>query len=354
MTDPIEAARSAGLRYTTDHSLGYRRKRCGQGFIYISSDGQPLKDRAEIARIKALVIPPAWQEVWICQNPNGHLQATGRDAKWRKQYRYHPRWRTVRDEDKYSHLIEFASKLPLIRRQVRKDMGLPGLPKRKVLATLVQLLEATFIRIGNEEYARHNNSFGLTTLRNRHAVVSGKGLRFEFKGKGGKHHLITLRDRRLAQIVKKCQELPGYELFQFLDESQQRQSIDSGDVNEYLKGIANQDFTAKDYRTWAGTVLASMALKEMREFKSQTEAKTNVVKAIDAVAAKLGNTRSICRKCYIHPAVIDAYLDGTMFHTYKLQGIKTPHNGLRSEETVVVSLLQQRLSRKSQQDQKAS
>jgi DNA topoisomerase I len=354
VTDPIEAARSAGLRYTTDHSSGYRRKRFGKGFIYISRDGQPLKDREEIARIEALVIPPAWQEVWICQNPNGHLQATGRDARRRKQYRYHSRWRVVRDADKYARLIEFAGRLPQIRRQVQKDMGLPGLPKRKVLATLVQLLETTFIRIGNEEYARHNNSFGLTTLRNRHAAVSGEELRFEFRGKGGKDHVISLRDRRLARIVKKCQELPGHELFQFLDETQQRQSIDSGDVNEYLKEITNQDFTAKDYRTWAGTVLASLALKDCQGFKSQTEGKRNIVKAIEAVASKLGNTRSICRKCYIHPAVIDAYLDGTMLRNLKPRRTKASAAGLRPEEAMVVALLQQRLIRECEEGKRAS
>ena len=351
VTDAIKAAQSAGLRYTTDQSPGYRRRRRGLGFLYTSNDGRPLTDRREIARIKALVIPPAWDEVWICENPNGHLQTTGRDSRRRKQYRYHPRWRVVRDQVKYARLLEFAAKLPLIRKQVRKDMELRGLPRRKVLGTLVQLLEATLIRVGNQEYARHNNSFGLTTLRNRHAAVIGEKLSFEFRGKGGKVHVISLRDRRLAQIVRRCQELPGHELFQFLDENGQHQSIDSGDVNEYLREIANEEFTAKDYRTWAGTVLATRTLQTFEPFKSQTEAKRNVVKAIEAVASKLGNTRSICRKCYIHPAVIDAYVDGTMLSTPKQRRTSA---GLRPEEAAVVALLRRRLALKYERDKKAS
>jgi DNA topoisomerase-1 len=354
-TDSVEAARSAGLRYTTDHNPGYQRKRSGKKFIYLTSNGQLLKDRRELARIEALVIPPAWEGVWICQSPSGHLQATGRDSKGRKQYLYHRSWRMVRDQNKYARLIEFASRLPAIRRQVRKDMALPGLTKQKVLAAIVQLLEATLIRVGNEKYARHNNSFGLTTMRNRHAAISGQELRFEFKGKGGKQHVVCLRDGRLARIVRRCQELPGHELFQFLDDNKQLQSIDSGDVNEYLRKLAKQDFTAKDYRTWAGTVLAALALTEVQAFDNRTQAKGNIVSAIKKVASRLGNTPSICRKCYIHPAVIEAYLDGTILRTLKLPADqKTSIQGLQPHESAVLALLQQRLTRKVEERRKES
>ena len=346
--DPMRVARSAGLRYTTDHSPGYQRRRQGRGFVYLDADNSPVVDRDELRRIKSLVIPPAWKEVWISAIANGHLQATGRDSKGRKQYRYHERWRKVRDETKYARLIQFAGQLPRIRKQVWKDMGLRGLPKRKVLATIVRLLETTLIRVGNEEYARSNNSFGLTTLRNRHAEVSGQSLRFEFRGKGGKSHVVCMRDRRVAAIVRRCQDLPGRELFQYLDENGARQTVDSGDVNQYLKDITQEDFTAKDYRTWAGTLLAALALKELEAFDSHTQAKRNIVRAIETVASRLGNTPTICRKCYVHPVVIDSYLDGTMLQTLKgraEQEMTKSLRGLRSEESAVLALLQQRLLR---------
>lgn len=350
LTNPVQAARAAGLCYTTDHSPGYQRKKTGKSFVYLCGQ-KPIRDQDELRRIKALVIPPAWKEVWICAISNGHLQATGRDAKGRKQYRYHARWRTVRDENKYARLVEFANKLPIIRKQIQKDLKLPGLPKRKVLATLVRLLETTLIRVGNEEYARNNNSFGLTTMRNRHAEVSGHALRFEFRGKSGKEHVVRLRDSRVAAIVRRCRELPGHELFQYLDEDGQRQSIDSGDVNQYLKDIAKENFTAKDFRTWAGTVLTTLALREFESFENQAQARKNIVRAIEKVASRLGNTPTICRKCYIHPLVIDSYLDGTMMHSLSQSAVQEMTKslpGLPPEESAVLGFLQQRLIRETE------
>jgi DNA topoisomerase-1 len=265
---------------------------------------------AELARIKALVIPPAWTDVWICPHPRGHLQATGRDARGRKQYRYHTRFRQMREEAKYGRLPAFAQALRRIRRRTAADVRKRGLPRVKVLAAAVQLLEKTLIRIGNEEYARANGSVGLTTMRDRHSRVRGADVRFEFRGKSGVAHVVDLHDARLARIVKACRDLPGYELFQYVDEEGERQAICSDDVNAYLRHISGDDFTAKDFRTWAGTVLAAQALARLARFKSQTEAKRNVVQAIAAVAKRLGNTRSVCRKCYIHPAILAAYMDG--------------------------------------------
>ena len=265
---------------------------------------------AELARIKALVIPPAWTDVWICSDPRGHLQATGRDARGRKQYRYHTRFRQMREEAKYGRLPAFAQALHRIRRRTAADVRKRGLPRVKVLAAAVQLLEKTLIRIGNEEYARANGSVGLTTMRDRHTKVRGADVRFEFRGKSGIAHVVDLHDARLARIVKACRDLPGYELFQYVDEAGERQTICSDDVNAYLRHISGDDFTAKDFRTWAGTVLAAQALARLARFKSQTEAKRNVVQAIAAVAKRLGNTRSVCRKCYIHPAILAAYMDG--------------------------------------------
>jgi DNA topoisomerase-1 len=258
------------------------------------------------------VIPPAWTNVWICPNPKGHIQATGRDDRDRKQYRYHPRWREARDETKYSRMLAFGEALPRIRRRVEHDLALPDLPREKVLATVVRLLETTLIRVGNEEYARSNHSFGLTTMRNRHVKVDGSKLRFKFKGKSGKTHSISITDRRLARIVKRCQDLPDQELFEYKADDGTRHTVDSSDVNDYLREISGQDFTAKDFRTWAGTVLASNTLAEMEQPHSEAEARRNVVQAIEQVSSRLGNTPTICRKCYVHPAVLDAYLDGTL------------------------------------------
>jgi DNA topoisomerase-1 len=346
--DPIESAQAAGLRYVSDASPGIQRKRAGKGFSYIDLNGQPIRDRDKLQRLKGLGIPPAYTDVWICPTPNGHLQATGRDAKGRKQYRYHPRWREVRDETKYTRMLAFGKALPLIRERTQRDLGLSGLPREKVLATVVRLLETTLIRVGNEEYAKENRSFGLTTMRDRHVDISGATIQFQFRGKSGKQHTVDLQDRRLAKVVKRCQDVPGYELFQYLDEKGQRQTIDSDDVNEYLREIAGQDFTAKDFRTWAGTVFATLALQEFEAFDSKTQAKKNVVRAIETVAERLGNTPSICRKCYIHPEVINAYLDGSLIHTLKQrteQEIVESLHELRPEEAAVMAFLQQRLAR---------
>jgi DNA topoisomerase I len=346
--ESIESARVARLRYVSDTRPGIRRKRAGKGFSYVGPDGAPIRDEDTLRRIKSLAIPPAWQKVWICAQPNGHLQATGRDAKGRKQYRYHPRWRATRDETKYQHLIAFGRALPHIRKRVEQDMRLPGLPREKVLATVVRLLETTLIRVGNQEYAKSNHSFGLTTLHDRHVHVEGGTLRFEFRGKSGLRHSVDVHDRRLARIVWRCRELPGYELFQYLDDVGQRQTIDSADVNDYLRAIGGEEFTAKDFRTWAGTMLAALALQEFETFDSQAQAKKNILGAIQKVAKQLGNTPSVCRKCYVHPAVIDAYLDGDMLGTLMQRTEQEPTGDLAKlspEEAAVLALLQQRLAR---------
>jgi DNA topoisomerase-1 len=272
-----------------------------------------VRDAAQLARIKALAIPPAWTEVWIAPRPDAHIQAVGRDAKGRKQYRYHERWRAVRDETKYGRMVEFGAALPTLRLRVTEDLALPGLPRERVLATIVALLDLTHIRIGNPEYAAENETYGLTTLRSDHVLIAGSTIRLQFTGKGGKPHAIDVRDKRLARILRRCQELPGQELFQYLDEEGQPRSVGSGDVNEYLRAITGQDFTAKDFRTWAGTVLAAHALRAAGRAASEHQAKQQVVEAIKRAALHLGNTPTICRKCYVHPAIIDAYLDGSFF-----------------------------------------
>jgi DNA topoisomerase-1 len=310
--DPIEAARSAGLRYVTDAMPGIRRVKRADGFVYLDSRGQEVADPDERLRIKALAIPPAWTDVWICPNPRGHLQATGRDARGRKQYRYHAEWRKVRDEAKFERLAAFGEALPAIRRKTEQDLKLPGLPREKVLAALIELLEATLIRVGNDEYARQNDSYGLTTLQNEHAQVNGDELRFHFKGKSNKEHVIGLRDRRLAAVVKQCRHLPGQRLFQYQGEDGEYHSVYSDDVNDYLHDVAGEEFTAKDFRTWAATVLAAQALSNVGPYESKAEAKRNVTRAIETVAEQLRNTPAICRKSYVHPAVIDAYLQGTL------------------------------------------
>src|SRR5437588_2266838 len=313
----LDSAKEAGLRYVSDEMPGIRRRRAGKGFSYTAPDGTLIRDKRTLRRIASIVIPPAWSDVWICPLENGHIQATGRDARGRKQYRYHPRWRKVRDADKYERMVDFARVLPRIRALVERDLDRPGLPRERVLATIVRLLETTFVRVGNEEYARENRSYGLTTLRDQHADVNGSSVRFVFRGKSGKRHQVGLDDRRVARVVKRCQDLPGQVLFKYVDENGEQQQVDSGDVNDYLREIGGEDFTAKDFRTWAGTVLAARALQELEAFDSQTQAKKNVVRAIESVAGLLGNTTSVCRKCYVHPAVIDAYLDGSMLETLK-------------------------------------
>ncbi|HEY3328791.1 MAG TPA: hypothetical protein VGK19_02125 [Capsulimonadaceae bacterium] len=310
--DPTAVAKSAGLRYVSDNRPGLRRIRAAKGLRYVGLDGRPVTDPETIKRIKSLGIPPAYCNVWICQYPNGHLQATGRDARGRKQYRYHPKWREIRDSSKYGRVIEFGRALPLIREHTATDLARKGMPREKLLATVVRLLETTLIRVGNDEYARQNNSFGLTTMRNKHVRVNGSSVTFKFRGKSGKDHEIDLKDRRLARIVRACQELPGQSLFEYTDDDGVIRTIDSGDVNDYLRDITGQEFTAKDFRTWAGTVLAALALRECEKFETEAEAKQNITRAIERVSARLGNTPAICRKCYVHPAVIEAYMSGTL------------------------------------------
>jgi DNA topoisomerase-1 len=343
--DPKESAQAAGLRYVSDTRPGIRRVRCGKGFRYTAPDGKTVRDADTLRRIRSLVIPPAWTGVWICTQANGHLQATGRDARGRKQSRYHPRWREVRDETKYERMAQFAQALPVIRERVKKDLALPGLPRPKVLATIVSLMEQTHIRVGNQEYAKENGSYGLTTLRNKHVEVHGSQVTFSFQGKSKVHHTISLEDRRLARIIKQCEDLPGYELFQYVDEDGERHAIDSSDVNDYLREITGQHFTAKDFRTWAGSVLACDMLRGMTAVENATQAKKNVVAAIKAVAAKLGNTPSVCRKCYVHPAVLEAYLGGVSRAEAKaaLDGeIEEHESALHDEERVLLRLLEQR------------
>jgi DNA topoisomerase-1 len=353
--EAIQSARSAGLRYVTDAKPGIARRRKGDGFVYLDRSGEEITDEKELQRIRKLAIPPAWTDVWIAPYPNAHLLATGRDAKGRKQYRYHPRWRAVRDETKYARMIAFAEALPTMRRQVDEDLGLRGLPRRKVLATVVRLLETTFIRIGNEEYARENGSFGLTTMRDRHVEIDGATVRFSFKGKAGKRHTVDVSDRRVASIVRHCRDLPGYELFQYIDENGEQQLVDSADVNEYLREVSGQDFTAKDFRTWAGTLLAALALEEYEAFDSQAQCKKNIVRAIEDVAKQLGNTPAICRKCYVHPAVLDAYLDGVTLRTLEKRterALSAGVDGLRPEEAAVLAFLRERLSREVAEQKK--
>lgn len=347
-TDSVASAKSAGLRYVSLTGPGIRRRSTGQSMVYFGTNGETIKDADILARIKSLAIPPAWRDVWICPIAHGHLQATGIDAKGRKQYRYHPRWRAVRDETKYDRMRLFGRALPGIRARVERDLARSGLPREKILATIVRLLETTLIRVGNEEYARQNASFGLTTMQDRHVDISGATLTFEFRGKSGISHSIDLTDRRLAKIVKRSQDLPGYELFQYLDEQGTRRSVDSADVNAYLKEISGEEFTAKDFRTWAGTVLAARALQEFQTFDSQAQAKRNVVQAIEAVAKRLGNTKAVCRKCYVHPRVIDLYVDGSLLQTLKRRvkkELSQSLHGLPPEEAAVLALLQQRLGR---------
>ena len=346
-TAPVESARSVGLRYVTDDTPGFRREKAGKAFRFVNTRGRAIHDDATVKRIRALAIPPAWTDVWICPMANGHLQATGRDARGRKQHRYHPKWREARDETKYARMMAFAKALPKIRRHVAQELKRPGLSRNKVLATVVKLLEVSLIRVGNEEYARGNNSYGLTTMRDKHARVNGKKVTFQFRGKSGKTHSIDIDDPRLAKIVKKCQDLPGQELFQYIDDEGDQRDVKSEDINEYLHEIVEGDFTAKDFRTWSGTVLAATALAELKKFDSKAEAKKNIVRAIESVAERLGNTPTICRKSYVHPAVIDCYLDGATIKVVRQRAeeqMRTSLAKLRPEEASVLTLLQQRLS----------
>ena len=342
ITDPVASAKAAGLRYVTTSDPGIERKRVRGGFRYYAPDGKQINDLQLLKRIRALVIPPAWREVWICSDPNGHLQAAGRDQRGRKQSRYHPRWREVRNETKYERMILFGEALPIIRKQVEHDLARPGLPREKILATIIRLLETTCIRVGNEEYARENGSYGLTTMHNRHVAVKGSTITFDFTGKSGVHHTIDIQNRRLANIVQKCHDLPGYELFQYVDEDGHRHTVQSSDVNEYLHQISGEHYTAKDFRTWAGTVLAAMLLREFEPYESQTQAKKNVIQAIKNVAERLGNTPTVCRKCYIHPAVLEQYYSGTMLQaieTEVAEQVDRQLNDLRDEEFALLRML---------------
>jgi DNA topoisomerase-1 len=351
-SDPQEAAKAAGLRYVHDDRPGIRRESAADGFRYLDAHGEPVEDEATLKRIRALAIPPAYTDVWICPQANGHLQATGRDARGRKQYRYHAKWRSVRDDVKYERMIKFGKALPLIRKEVDRALALPGLPREKVLATIVYLLEATMMRIGNDEYARENKSYGLTTLRNRHVHIDGSEVEFRFRGKSGVWHDVKVHDRRLARIISRTRDLPGQDLFQYLDADGERHTIGSADVNDWLRTITGEEYTAKDFRTWSGTVLAAMALREFEKFDSDAQAKKNVVRAIEHVAEKLGNTPSVCRKCYVHPAVLDAYLDGTMVDGLLARAEETLADELRDlqpEEAAVLGMLQQRLEQDARQ-----
>lgn len=348
-TDPADSAKAANCRYVDDSGPGIRRVKVGKGWRYVGRDGRAVRDRDVVARIKSLVIPPAWTDVWICPDADGHIQATGRDQRARKQYRYHWRFREVREETKYERMMQFAEALPAIRAKVDDDLGRPGLTRDKVLATVVRLLEITLIRVGNEEYARDNGSFGLTTMRTRHVDITGTTIKFHFRGKSGKDHAVKVADRRLARVVQRCNDLPGEVLFQYLDDDGARHSVESSDVNDYLKRISGAEFTAKDFRTWAGTVLAAQALKDLAAFDTQALAKKNIVQAVKNVSSRLGNTPSVCRKCYVHPQIFDAYLDGHLVATLQQRAereLRENLPSLSSEEAAVLMLLRDRLAGK--------
>jgi len=350
VTEAAEAAEEAGLRYVSEDQSGYSRKVKGDDFEYFDTEGKLVRDEQRLLRVARLAIPPAWTDVWICPSANGHIQATGRDARGRKQYRYHDRWREVRDENKYDRILMFAETLPKIRKRVGKDLGLPGLPRNKILATVVQLLERTFIRVGNQEYARENKSFGLTTMQDRHVDVKGSKLRFCFRGKSGRMHDVDVSDRRIAKTILKLQDLPGQDLFQYVDEGGEVCDLNSQDVNEYLREITGKDFTAKDFRTWAGTVLGGIALNAIGAFETKTQAKANIKDAISAVAKILGNTPAICRKCYVHPAVLETYLDGNSIEGLKQkteEALEKEDVDLRADEAAILKFLQARLAKKA-------
>jgi DNA topoisomerase-1 len=340
VTDPVESAKNAGLRYVSDAKPGITRKRWRKSFRYFDAEGAQVRESETLIRIKSLVIPPAWNDVWICPNPKGHLQATGRDARGRKQSRYHPRWREVRDETKYERLMAFGAVLPRIRERVGQDLARPALPREKVLAAIVRLMETTLIRVGNVEYAKENQSYGLTTMRGKHVRVDGSTIMLKFHGKSGVRHAVDITDRRLARIIQRCQDIPGYELFQYVDSDGQHHTIDSADVNDYLREVTGQHVTAKDFRTWAGTVLACTRLYDFNVFESETEAKKNVVEIVKAVAARLGNTPSVCRKCYIHPAVIDTYMNGGFSKTLREHEAEESLKDLQPEETILMKLME--------------
>ncbi len=340
--DHVLSAKVAGLRYVIDTSPGIRRKGSGRGFAYYNPDGSLIRDAVKLKRIKALVIPPAWTDVWICTIPTGHIQVTARDAKGRKQYRYHPRYRAVRDETKFDRMLAFSTFLPAIRKRVERDLSKPGLPREKVLAAVVRLLERTLIRVGNDEYTKENKSYGLTTLRRKHVTVDGSKLMFEFRGKSGVSQSVAITDRRIASIVQHCQTLPGQELFKYVDDNGQRQTVGSADVNEYLQKISGEDITAKDFRTWAGTMFAATTLGNMGPTTSERDARANIVRAVDLVAERLGNTRAVCRKYYIHPKIIEAYMAGSVIEARPPPTKRKrarPSASLRLQEAAVLEFL---------------
>jgi DNA topoisomerase I len=347
LADPVASAEAAGLRYVTDEMPGIRRKKDGGSFTYVTPDGTKVTDDKTLTRIRSLAIPPAWTDVWICPHPRGHLQATGRDAKGRKQYRYHPRWREVRDAVKFDRLVAFAKALPRIRQRLDRDLARPGLPRAKVLAAMVRLLEETKIRVGNEEYAKQNKSYGLSTLKNRHVQVNGSKVCFRFKGKSGKTHLIELSDRRLARVIQRCLDIPGQELFQYVDEAGEYRDVRSEDVNNYIREIAGDDFTAKDFRTWAGTLLAARFFSECEPCSpeiSKREAQQRILRVVEMVADELGNTVAVCRRCYVHPAVFDAFLSGVTLTAGVVNHRQPKTSGrsryaLSAQESALVQLL---------------
>lgn len=350
MAEPEASAKRVGLRYVSDDQPGITRRRFGKGFGFRWPDGRRVNDPATVERIRRLVIPPAWTSVWICPDPQGHLQATGRDARGRKQHRYHPDWIAVRDELKFSRMMTFAQALPQIRRSVDADLRGKPRARRTVLAAIVRLLETTLVRVGNAEYAQQNESYGLTTLREEHVALTGSELRFQFRGKSGKMHSVRLQDRRVARVVRAMQDLPGQELFQYIDDEGVCRDVGSADVNAYLREIAGDSFTAKDFRTWAGTLLAWWALQEFQRVDSQSAAKKNITTAIKTVAQRLGNTPAVCRRSYIHPEILGAYLDGSLLQTLRdkvAEQLREELSGLRPEEAAVLAFLQARLTREA-------
>lgn len=336
----------SSLHYVYDTQPGYSRVRRGKSFSFVNQKGKPIKSASTIKRLQSLAVPPAYEKIWYCPDPQGYIQAVGFDARGRKQYRYHPDWIAERDAQKYDRMISFAKALPKIRKQTQKDLKLQGLPRAKVLAAVVQLLEKTLIRVGNDEYAKTNKSFGLTTLKNTHVDIHGTKIHFKFKGKSHVVHDIEIEDARLAKVVKQCQALPGYEIFEYEDEEKRRHDVKSNDINEYIKTVCGEEFTAKDFRTWAGTLLAAKALREYKSFTSQTQAKKQILEAIESVSTKLGNTKAVCRKCYIHPQILDAHMDGTLSKLFESRASKLLQGDLKNfskDEAVVLVLLEKSL-----------
>lgn len=342
LRDPVAAARAARLRYTSLTRPGYRRVRRGKGFVYLDASGRPVTDAAVLQRIRSLAIPPAWQDVWISASPGSHIQATGRDSKGRKQYKYHPRFRALREAAKFEHISSFGESLPVLRRRLRQDLAREGLDKTKVAAAVVELMQRTCVRVGNDCYAIANGSYGLTTLRDRHARIQGAEVRFKFKGKGGKVHEVTLNDPKLARIVKRCREVPGQRLFQYLGVDGQYHPLTSSDINDYLRTVTGQPFSAKDFRTWVATVLAMHTLAAAERCSTQRAIKRAIKQALERVSGELGNTVAICRKSYVHPSVLDQYTAGELHAAVERaqrEAERRPIRGLRGAEAVTVHWL---------------